>query len=253
MQREFLFFFYFFFIIISDMRVLLVEDNTDLCDSLRTYLEAACYIVDYAYDGDRGSYLARTNEYDLIVLDSILPKKSGIKICEEMRKSNKVVPIISITVKSEITDKVELFNAGVDDYICKPFSYEEFLARVRAVLRRPAYIEGHILTVYDVAMDVRHQRVTRNAKPIYLTKKEFTLLEFMLKNKNSVVSRGAIMEHVWNSESDPFSNTIEAHILNLRKKLELPNRRRFIMNVPGRGYMIEEREKSLPRRRIALE
>lgn len=221
------------------MRILLIEDEKAIINFLKPSLESECFIVDVAEDGERGSFLARTNEYDLIILDYIMPKKNGAQVCREIRKEGKDVPIIMLTVKSDIDDKVNLFNAGVDDYITKPFSLGELLARVKAILRRPRRSEREILKVDDLTFDTKSYAVKRGAKEIYLTRKECALLEYLMKNKGWVISRGMIIEHVWDINFDPFSNTIESHILNLRRKIDLPDKKKLIHTLPGRGYKID--------------
>jgi two-component system, OmpR family, response regulator len=218
------------------MRILVIEDDKDVGEFLEASLEAELYSVDLATDGESGSFMARTNEYDLIILDYNLPKKDGKEICQEIRQSGKSVPIIMLTVQSELPDKVEMLNLGADDYMTKPFSFDELLARSRAVMRRPKQLQSEVLKMDDLKLDTTKYRVYRGEKEVVLTRKEFQLLEFLLRNRDSVVSRGMIMEHVWDKHGDIFSNTIETHILNLRKKIEPENARRLIHTVPGRGY-----------------
>lgn len=220
------------------MRILLVEDSKEIVNFLKPSLEAELFAVDVAEDGERGSSLGRTNDYDLIILDNILPKKSGLDVLREIRAKGKNTPIVVLSVKSEATTKVELLNAGADDYLSKPFSLEELLARIRALLRRPKQIEGDILTIDDLSLDIKKQTVTRGRKDIYLTRKEYMLLEYLLRNKGIVLSRGMIMEHVWDMSVDPFSNTIESHILSLRRKIDRPNKKKLIYTVSGRGYKL---------------
>ncbi|HSE56601.1 MAG TPA: response regulator transcription factor [Candidatus Paceibacterota bacterium] len=220
------------------MRLLIVEDDEDIRELLRASFETECFVVDTASDGDRGSYLARTNQYSAIILDNILPGKNGSRICQELRMLGKTTPILILSVQDEIPQKVHLLHSGADDYVTKPFSFQELLARVRALLRRPAAIEESIFTIEDLVIDCNRQKVMRGAKSIYLTRKEFMLLEYLMKNKSNVLSRGMIMEQVWGADSDPFSNTIEAHILNLRKKINTGKKRKLITTIPGRGYKI---------------
>jgi DNA-binding response OmpR family regulator len=201
------------------MRILIVEDEEGIASFLKAGLESEYFAVDVAEDGERGSYLARTNEYDIIILDNMLPKKEGAEVCDDIRKSGKTTPIIMLSARSELGIKVELLNKGADDYLTKPFSLEELIARIRALLRRPTTLSSEILQVDDLIMDTKKHVTTREGKEIYLTKKEFMLLELLMKHKGSVVSRGSIMEHVWDMNVDPFSNTIESHILNIRKKI----------------------------------
>jgi DNA-binding response OmpR family regulator len=203
-------------------------------------LRAHCFVVDTAEDGTTGSYLARTNEYDIIILDNMLPEKSGAAICQEIRRTGRSVPILVLSVLSDSWRKVELLNSGADDYMIKPFSVDELMARVRALMRRPAQLEGDTLTIDDLVLDTKRQIVKRGGVGKNLTRKEFTLLEYLMRNQGSVLSRGMIMEHVWDMTSDPFSNTIESHILSLRRKIEPGTSKKLIYTVSGRGYKIDE-------------
>jgi len=224
------------------MRVLVVEDDKHIRDFLKTSLTAEAFAVDTADDGEEGSRLARTNDYDLIVLDNMLPKKNGLEVCKEVRADGKAVPILMLSVMSGSETKVELLNAGADDYLIKPFKLEELLARIRALLRRPGQIEGELLQVDGIVLDSKKQTVTREGREVYLTRKEFALLQYLMKNKGTVLSRGMILEHVWDMNADPFSNTIESHIRSLRRKLILgeESSKEFIQTVPGRGYKIDD-------------
>lgn len=224
------------------MKLLVVEDDPHIRAYLCEALQEQMFTVDVSENGTKGSFAARTNEYDCIILDYMMPGKTGDEVCREVRKSGVVSPIILLSVRNDVHDKIALLNSGADDYLTKPFSFEELVARIRALARRPQILENNILTVDDLVLDVLKQRVTRNAKAIYLTRKEFALLEYMMKHKGNVVSRGMIMEHVWTADMNPFSNTIEAHIMNLRRKIDgSPNseKRRLIHSVPGRGYKID--------------
>lgn len=222
------------------MRILVIEDEPEIRGFLTSSLQSENFAVDSADNGEQGSYMARINEYDVILLDYMLPKKTGLEVCTEIRAAGKKMPIILLSVKNGVHDKVTLLNAGVDDYMTKPFSFDELMARIRALFRRPNEMESDVLTVADLKLDRARHKVHRGKREIYLTRKEFSLLECLMRHKGIVLTRGIIMEHVWNVESDPFSNTIEAHILNLRKKIEGVRGRRLIFNVPGRGYKIDE-------------
>ena len=224
----------------TPMRILIIEDNYEIRNFLKESLESEAYAVDSAEDGEQGSYLARTNEYDLIILDNILPKKNGVQICNEIRRIGKDVPIIMLSVEAGIDRKVLLLESGADDYMTKPFSYKELRARIKVILRRPQLIQKETFTIHDLTIDIPRQKVMRGKKDIYLTRKEFALLEYLIRNKSSVLSRAVIMEHVWNMESDPFSNTVETHILNLRRKIDRPFKHKLISTVPGRGYIIDD-------------
>lgn len=224
------------------MKILLIEDDPDVLDFLKTSLKSESFTVDIAYDGSEGSFMARTNPYDLIIIDYSLPLKNGITVCQEIRSSDISTPIIFLTIYSDIKRKINALDMGADDYITKPFSFDELKARIYAIKRRPLKIESSIFTAKDIVIDARKQSVHRNSVPINLTRKEYNLLEYLIRNKNTIVSRSTIMEHVWNADSDPLSNTVEAHILNLRKKIrdEIRDDKNdgIIKNIPGRGYII---------------
>lgn len=220
------------------MRILIVEGDKKVVTLLKHRLEEEGFVIDTANDGTKGSFLARINEYDLIILESLLPCKNGQCVCKEIRSKGKNMPILILSVQSDVETKVRLLNSGADDYLTKPFSFEELLARVRALMRRPRIIENNILKVEDLALNKNRQAVNRGDGEIYLTRKEFSLLEYLMKNQGMILSRGMIMEHVWDMNSDPFSNTIETHILNLRRKIERKNRKQLIQTLPGRGYKI---------------
>jgi two-component system, OmpR family, response regulator len=225
------------------MKLLIIDDDSDMLLFLKTRLEEKGFAVDTANDGERGSYRARTNEYDLILLDYSLPNKDGFTICREIRThpENKraSTPIIMISVISDVPYKIEGLNTGADDYVAKPFFFDELFARIQTILRRPAIRESAVITIDDLVIDSDKQEVRRGGERIYLTRKEFSLLEYLAKNAGRVVSRGTITDHVWDMTLDPFSNTIETHILNLRKKVEHKDKRKLIHSVPGRGYKID--------------
>lgn len=220
------------------MKILIIEDDISIRNVLRVGLESKSHSIDTAENGEEGSYLARTNEYDVILLDNVLPKKQGAQVCKEIRTAGIYTPILMLSVKSEIMEKVDLLNTGVDDYMTKPFSFEELVARINTLSRRGGKIEEKILTIGKIEIDRTRQIVKRNGREIYLTRKEYSILEYLSKNKNSIISRTQISEHVWNMDLDPFSNTLETHILNLRKKLK-DTSKSIIQSIPGRGYRLK--------------
>lgn len=226
--------------IINPMRILVIEDSKEISDSLKMALEAECYVVDLADDGEKGSFLGRTNDYDVIILDYTLPKKDGLQVCKEIREDKKTVPIIMLSGRSEVETKAQLLNSGADDYITKPYFIEELFARIRALLRRPRVTVKEILTFGDLTLDSRRHLVKRANKEIILTKKEFMLLEYLMKHPREVLSRPMIMEHVWDMNADAFSNTLETHVLSLRKKLDIGFKTKLIHTVSGRGYKIDD-------------
>lgn len=219
------------------MKILIIEDDISIRNVLRLSFESKGFIVDEAPDGEIGSYLARTNSYDIILLDNVLPKKLGGHVCKEIRQSGKTTPILILSNKQDVIQKIQSLDFGADDYVSKPFSFEELLARIRAITRRPKYIQENVISFRGFEINLSAQTVIKNKKNIYLTRKEFALLDFLIRNKNIVVSRGQILEHVWDMSVDPFSNTIETHIMNLRKKLQ-DTKRKFIISMPGRGYKL---------------
>jgi len=221
------------------MRLLIVEDQKSISDFLKSALEAECFAVDTSADGAEGLYLAKTNDYDLILLDNILPSKSGTQICREIRESGRHVPIIMVSVMDEVSRKVQILQGGADDYITKPFKFEELLARIKAVLRRPKIMENEVLKADDLILDFNRHYASRADQKIHLTRKELSLLQYLMKNQGLVLSRGMIMEHVWDINGDIFSNTIETHILNLRRKIDLPGKTKLIHTISGRGYKFD--------------
>lgn len=221
------------------MKLLLIEDDISIRNVLRLSLENHDFVVDEAEDGEKGSYLARCNQYDVIILDQVMPKKLGSQVCREIRESENHTPIIMLTQKDEINLKVDLFSYGADDYMTKPFSFEELLARLNALLRRPKKIEENIIKIGDITLNRERHLIKKGSEKIDLTRKEFLLLNYLMRHKGLVISRGMILENVWEMEVDPFSNTIEAHILCLRKKLK-DRSKSLIRTIPGRGYMIND-------------
>lgn len=220
------------------MRILLIEDEPAIADYLTKRLEEKSFVIDHAADGMEGSFLARTNEYDLIVLDNLLPKKLGIDVVREVRARGRTMPILMISVRGDVESKVDLLNAGADDYLPKPFSYDELVARMGALLRRPPHMVKPVLQVGDLTLNEATHEVRRGKDEISLTRKEFALLRYLMRNAPTLLSRGMLLEHVWNIDMDPFSNTVEAHIASLRKKVDTPYEQKLIKTVLGRGYRI---------------
>lgn len=220
------------------MKILVIEDDIDVAFFIKSGLQNDGLVVDIAKDGADGSFMARTNNYDVIVIDHSLPVKDGLTVCEEIRSSQIETPIIFLTVHGDTRRKVRALERGADDYMTKPFALEELKARLFALKRRPHKIESSILTADDLIVDTYRRTVKRNGKQIYLTRKTYDLLEYLMRNKGIVLSRGSIMEYVWNSDSDPFSNTVESHISGLRKKINIDGKKDILKNLPGRGYII---------------
>lgn len=220
------------------MNILIIEDDKEILNFLKPFLKSEGFVVDVAENGDDGLYKAKINDYDIIILDILLPGKDGRQVCSEIRSTGNHVPIIVLSVKGEISTKVDLLDIGADDYLTKPFSYVELMARVKALLRRSKSIKSDVLCVDDLILDTRRHVVTRGKTDIHLTPKEFFLLEYLMRNEDKVLSRASILEHVWDIDTDPFTNTIETHILNLRKKIGCKNKRELIHSISGMGYKI---------------
>lgn len=220
------------------MKILIVEDEPSLNLLLTQALRSDNYAVDSARDGEEGSFLARTNIYDLIIMDYMLPKINGLEVIKEIRAEKINTPIIMLTVCSEIDDKVIALELGADDYLTKPFSMAELSARIKALTRRPKINNKEIFSCGQIVLDPENFSATYKNRPINLTGKEYSLLEFMVKHQGKVLSRTKLLEGVWDINGDPFSNTIEMHILKLRKKLN-DKKQKIISTLPGRGYKLE--------------
>lgn len=221
------------------MRILVVEDDEKIRDFLKKSLEAECFSVDAVEDGLEGYQLGQLNAYDFIILDNVLPNMNGLEICSRLRQEQKNTPILILSVQTEVDIKVRALDAGADDYLTKPFSLQELTARIRALMRRPAQVEEEVLVVQDITLDTKRHVVLREKVEVHLTRKEFMLLEYLMRNVGAVLSRAMIMEHVWDMYADPFSNTIESHILSLRRKLGSKKESPIIHTVAGRGYKID--------------
>lgn len=221
------------------MRLLLIDDDEEIAQSLSLNLKNTKHSLDVAKDGDQGCFLALLNKYDLLICDYVLPKLNGRQVVEKIRASGSCLPIIMLTVRTEVDDRVDLLKLGADDYLAKPFSFSELLARIEAIGRRPENMKPNRLNICDLEMDVPRCSAARGGSPLNLAAKEFSLLQFLLENQRRVVSRQEIMDNVWDENADPFSNTIEVHIMRLRQKLE-KHGPRLIFTVPSRGYKIDE-------------
>ncbi len=218
------------------MRILVVEDEHKIATSLKKGLEQESYAVDLAFTGTEGYDLAASENYDLIILDVMLPGISGIEICAKLRGANIHTPILMLTARGQTGDKVQGLNSGADDYLTKPFAFEELLARIKALSRRPTKTTGSVYNVADLKLDTITYDVKRGDKKINLSSKEFSLLEYLMRNKNTVISKDQIIEHVWDYDSDILPNTVEVFVGYLRNKLGKPD---LITTVRGFGYKIE--------------
>ncbi len=224
------------------MRILVVEDEHRIAHSLQKGLEQERFAVDVAYTGNEGYDLASTEDYDVIILDVMLPGMDGMSICSELRKNKIHTPILLLTAKSQIGEKVNGLNLGADDYLTKPFSFDELLARVRALLRRKGTTVNTTLTIDNLTMDVAKFEVNRAGVPISLTSKEFSLLEFLLNKKNQIVTKDQIIQHVWNFDADVLPNTVEVYVKKLRDKIDVAFRekKQLIKTVRGFGYKLSD-------------
>jgi len=226
------------------MKILVVEDEHKIANSIKQGLEQENFAVDVAYTGTDGYDMAASEDYDLIVLDLMLPGMDGIEICKKLREENIHTPILILTAKGDVEDKVEGLSGGADDYLTKPFAFNEFLARIKALLRRPQNFLPDKITCDDLCMDTQNFIVKRGEEEIHLSRKEFSLLEYMVRNKNKVLTKDQIVNHVWDYDSDILPNTVEVYIGYLRKKIDLPfkGKPELIKTVRGFGYMLKCRE-----------
>ena len=221
------------------MRVLLVEDSPDLVRAMRKGLTEQSYAVDVAMTGSAALERATTNPYDAIVLDVMIPPPDGIEVCRRLRDDGITSPIMMLTARDAVDDRIRGLDSGADDYLVKPFEFAELLARLRALIRRGGAKQLPVIEVDDLRIDTRSRRVTRGGREITLTAKEYALLEFMAANAGRVVGREEIAEHVWNEEFDAFSNLIEVYINRLRRLLDRDADRKLIHTVRGAGYRLE--------------
>jgi len=219
-----------------------VEDERDLAENLKKGLTEQGYAVDIALDGEEGCFMAETEPYDLIILDLMLPKMDGIAICNSLRKKGLNIPVLMLTAKSRIEDKVEGFNTGADDYLTKPFSMTELYVRVKALLKRRDKIELPVLEVGNLKIDLFKHKVYRANEAIELTPKEFSILELLAKNKNGVVTRTMILDHVWDTSYTGDSNIVDVLVGTLRKKIDLPGKGKLIQTVYGVGFKLAAKE-----------
>jgi len=217
-----------------------VEDQHKIAEFIRRGLKEEGYSVDVAYDGEQGYHLARINDYDLIILDLVLPKIDGLTLCRQLRQEQYTGPILILTVKDSVKDKVKGLDAGANDYLTKPFAFEELLARCRALLRTFGTPEPTKLKVADLEFDLLSRRVTRAGREINLTLKESSLLEYLMRNAGKVVTRTMIAEHVWDINFESFTNVIDVYINRLRQKIDRGFEHPLIHTVRGRGYMLKE-------------
>ena len=218
----------------------MVEDEKKVASFIAKGLTEESYAVDVAYDGEEGAFMALENDYDLIVLDLMLPKLNGMEILKKIREAEKAVPVLILTAKDSIDDIVAGLEGGSDDYLTKPFAFAELLARIRALLRRSREQKIMILSVADLTLNPLTREVKRGERKIDLTSKEYALLEYFMRNVNRVLTRTLISEHVWNYEFDPMTNVVDVYVNYLRKKIDQKSETKLIHTVRGVGYIMKE-------------
>lgn len=223
------------------MRILLIEDEHKIANSIKKGLEQESYAVDVAYDGIKGYDYASTEEYDAIVLDRLLPGLDGLTICKKLRAASIHTPILMLTARGEISERVEGLNSGADDYLPKPFAFIELLARIRALVRRPQASLGSHLQVDDLILDPVTYKVERAGIAIPLSNKEFALLEYLMRHKGTIIKKDQIINHVWSYDADVLPNSVEVYITHLRNKIDKPfaSSKNLITTIRGFGYKIE--------------
>jgi DNA-binding response OmpR family regulator len=224
------------------MRILVVEDEPRMANVIAKGLREQSYAVDVVEDGDAGLYQTSLNDYDLIVLDVLLPQRDGYEVCRELRARGDSTPILMLTARASVDDRITGFDAGADDYLTKPFSFRELVARVRALLRRESKLRPEVFEVSDLVVDSASHRVTRASKEVQLTAKEYALLEYLAHRQGELVSRTDIAAHVWDDSFDPFSNTIEVYMNRLRRKIDSAHPVKLLHTRRGEGYILEPRD-----------
>jgi two-component system copper resistance phosphate regulon response regulator CusR len=220
------------------LRILLVEDEPAAAQMVAKGLREQAYAVDLASDGESALYQASINDYDLILLDINLPGKNGLEVCRELRAQGAIVPVLMLTARDAVQDRIAGLDTGADDYLTKPYAFNELLARVRALMRRGPALTSDTITLGDLVMDKKSRKVTRAGTAIELTAKEYALLEYLLRRADEVVGRADIAEHVWDENFDPFSNLIEVYIQRLRRKIDDNHSKKLLRTRRGEGYVL---------------
>jgi len=220
------------------VRILLIEDDHKAARLLAKGLAEERFVVDIAHSAGEGDEMAEINAYDVIILDWLLPDKPGIDVCRGLRARGIPTPIIMLTARDSLDDRVTGLNTGADDYLVKPFGFAELLARIQALLRRSDFTRPVILKVADLTLDPSNHRVTRNGVALNLTPKEYAILEILMRRSGQLVTRASLSEHVWEMERDGFSNLVDVHVSHLRRKIDTPDLPPLIHTVRGKGYLL---------------
>jgi DNA-binding response OmpR family regulator len=231
------------------MRILVIEDEEKIGNLIHRGLKQHKWVVDLAKDGEEGSFMAEVNPYDAIILDLMLPKKDGLSLCRELRKKDINTPILMLTSRSAVKDKIQGLDAGADDYLSKPFAFGELTARIRSLLRRQREKKIEYLKVDDLEMNLLTYQTTRGGKGIPLTTKEFMLLEYFMLNAGQVLTRTMISEHVWHENFNSLTNVIDVHIKYLRNKVDNGFRKKLIHTVRGSGYVLKDEQKKTAKKK----
>lgn len=222
------------------MKILLIEDEKKILNFIKKGLEEENYIVDSALNGKEGFEMGISIQYDLIIMDVMLPYINGFELCKKFRENGINTPILMLTVRDSVEDKVKGLDSGADDYLTKPFAFEELLARIRVLLRKRNMVEKSVLKVDDLEMDLVSHKVKRGGKEIILTSKEYALLEYLLRNKGKIVTRTMIYQNVWDISFDTGTNVIDVFVNYLRKKIDVDGAKKLIHTIRGKGYILQE-------------
>lgn len=223
------------------MKILIIEDNEKLASGIKRGLEQEGYAVDYVLDGESGARRIEfgAHDYDLVILDIMLPGKDGVSVLRDWRKTGITIPVLMLTAKDATEDKIAGLDSGADDYLIKPFSFEELGARIRALLRRPKEALPAELKIRDIVLNTATRKVTRAGKEIPFTLKEYMVLEYLMRFPNKVITRDELYDHAWDFAANPFSNTVDVHIKNLRRKIDYHNHEKILETIRGVGYRLK--------------
>lgn len=222
------------------MRILLAEDERDLCRIIERKLKDEGYSVDAVNDGEAAMDCLAVADYDGVILDIMMPKADGFEVLQSIRSRGKTTPVLFLTARDSISDRVRGLDCGANDYLVKPFSFEELMARVRAMTRNSFGLTNNLLTVEDLSLDIGTKKVTRGDKVIDLSAREYAILEYLMRNKGIVLSREKLENHIWNFDYQGASNLVDVYISYLRKKIDLPGEKKLIHTIRGRGYVLRE-------------